>query len=799
MELMSEDASATVAVEEFDLVPSPRVLPMLGEINLDQWRCLGELVDNSIDGFLHARRRGELIADPVVQITLPEADREDAIVQISDNGPGMTPADLARAVKAGWSGNNPTDNLGLFGMGFNIATARLGLLTEVWTTRPGELEWHGLEIDFDRLQRQQNFRTPHLRDVKHDPAAHGTRIVIRRLKPSQRQWLAKSGNLAQVRKRLAQAYSAMLRPDGYPIQFKLFLNNKVVQPRRFCLWDEDRSVDLPDLGEVSAILPFSYPLADRYHCASCMNWLPAMDAVPEVCPICEARGSVQKRTRRVHGWVGLQRYADTVEFGLDFVRNGRKIELGSKDLFIWKGESGDEPEYPIDDPSRRGRFVGEIHIDHCRVNFAKERFDRSDPAWDEMVKLVRGEGPLRPEKARELGHGPNTSPLFKLYKAFRRIRPHSSVAGGWRRLIVAPDNRIATELAQKFYDGHPDYQSDEHWWRLIEEAERRALVGGGEADKPGDDAGLPPGLLDPMTPPADSPSGEADSPGTPAPPAPPPRDYRADRVEAPSLSRTYTYTPAVQAFPVVAYECSAQDPDLPEGAPWALVMGEVATRTYHFLYRPRAEVFRSITLEPLDALLIELANLAREYLRAAKDPPAFATVLAHLREQYAQNTSLDLRTMAMDAADVLATLAEALIQNCPIDQRSGLFDALTADQQGDVMRALAGKGVAPAAPIADGTFLRSAPRYLLGRAIEAFPNLCFDGAYWDAAYAALDYGDVQLTARARQQVIDRARSLVSDASWLADSDGAVLGGLKREELVRGLMSVALLRPDREFV
>ncbi|TGS70008.1 ATP-binding protein, partial [Mesorhizobium sp. M8A.F.Ca.ET.181.01.1.1] len=96
-------------------------------------------------------RRGEGVDDPVVQITLPEADREEAVVQIVDNVPGMTSGNLDKAVKAGWSGNNPTDNLGLFGMGFNIATARLGLTTEVCTTQAGDAEWHGLEIDFDRL------------------------------------------------------------------------------------------------------------------------------------------------------------------------------------------------------------------------------------------------------------------------------------------------------------------------------------------------------------------------------------------------------------------------------------------------------------------------------------------------------------------------------------------------------------------------------------------------------------------------------------------------------------------------
>lgn len=791
------EAAALGTTREFDLSPSPRVLPMLGEINLDQWRCIGELVDNSIDGFLHARRRSEEVVDPVVQITLPESDRPDAMVQVVDNGPGMSIENLERAVKAGWSGNNPTDNLGLFGMGFNIATARLGLTTEVWTTRAGDAEWLGLEIDFDRLQRQGTFRTPMLTAPKPDKLAHGTKIVIRRLKPAQLLWLSKSANQAQVRKRLSQAYAAMLRTGGHPIEFKLYLNNRAVQSRPFCLWDESRSVELPDLGEVRAVQGFNYPLGDRHHCASCMNWFAIAPGAAEVCPVCGSTDALQRRTRRVHGWLGLQRYADTIDYGLDFIRNGRKIELSSKDLFVWRGDNGEEPEYPVDDPSRRGRIVGEIHIDHCRVNFAKERFDRSDPAWDEMVKLIRGEGPLRPEKARELGHTGNGSPLFALFKAFRRMRPHSNVAGGWRRLLVVPDNAIAKELSQKFYEGHSDYQDDHHWWRLIEEAERRSLTTPTSSDEEdGGDKGLPEGLLDDPSPPSAPPPVTPEA-QTPAPPPTP--DYRAQRREAPSISRNYVHAPSGQTFTVKAFECTDQDPDVPEGAAWMLMMGDVATRTYFFLFKPRNEVFRSITLEPIDALLIELAFLTGEYLRNTKTAPSHAILLAYYRSHYAQTASLDARVIALDASDALSVLAKAILDNLPMSDRGGLFDALTVDQRADVMRTLASKQISPAAPITDGSFLTAAPVSVLGRVVEAFPELVFDGKFWDTPYASLDYGDAPLTERAKSQVIHRAKSLVADAAWLAEADATTLGAIRKEELVRGLMSVSLLRPDREIL
>src|SRR5690606_697789 len=161
---------------------------MLGEINIDQWRCVAELIDNAVDGFLKESRAGTAVVDAQVDVHLPQADVGGATLRIIDNGSGMAPDVLERAVRSGWAGNNPIDSLGLFGMGFNIATARLGSVTEVWTTRKGEMEWHGLRIDFDALRRQRHFRTPHLTRPKADPDQHGTEITIKQLKPEQRRW-----------------------------------------------------------------------------------------------------------------------------------------------------------------------------------------------------------------------------------------------------------------------------------------------------------------------------------------------------------------------------------------------------------------------------------------------------------------------------------------------------------------------------------------------------------------------------------------------------------------------------------
>ena len=222
----------------FDLTPDPRVLQILGEISLDQWKCLAELVDNSVDAFVNAKRVGQPVESPQVVVTLPSADREDATITIRDNGPGMTIDQLESAVRAGWSGNNPLDSLGLFGMGFNIATARLGLVTEVHTTRSGETEWTGLRIDLSELRRTRSYNTPRLTKPKADPNTHGTEIRVYRLKPDQRAFFAKSANHQKIRRQLGRIYSPLLLSSDS--SFSLQINGQLVPAKRHCIWNPER-------------------------------------------------------------------------------------------------------------------------------------------------------------------------------------------------------------------------------------------------------------------------------------------------------------------------------------------------------------------------------------------------------------------------------------------------------------------------------------------------------------------------------------------------------------------------------
>ena len=191
-----------------------------------------------------------------------------------------------------------------------------------------------------------------------------------------------------------------------------------------------------------------------------------LSAEDETCPTGSPNCNVQETERRIKGWVGLQRHLHKSDFGVDFVRNGRKIEIGSKDLFVWNGGESSEVEYPIDDPRNRGRFVGEIHLDHCRVSYTKDRFERDDPSWAEMVRVVRGDGPLRPMAAKQSGFEGNSSPLYKLFQAFRRSSPQGK-NGLWSRVFVVRDNDRSEQMAEAFHSDNAEFLSDEPWWNLV--------------------------------------------------------------------------------------------------------------------------------------------------------------------------------------------------------------------------------------------------------------------------------------------------------------------------------------------
>jgi hypothetical protein len=777
---------------EFDLSPHPRILPMLGEITMAEWRCLAELVDNAVDAFLSAYRAGSPVERPEIVISIPTSATPNGRITVRDNGPGMEPTELENAVRAGWTSRDPMHNLGLFGMGFNIATARLGSLTRVWTARREDTLWHGLVIDFNELVRTGSFRTPMVTRPKADPHESGTEVWVEKLKPEPQEFFAKTANRSRVLKELGRVYSAMLRPNGVPIQFFMTINNTKVGAREHCVWGspgESRHRELPGIGLVHSVETFNHPLGDRPFCTKCWEWLSRDE---HLCRACGSDEHVVIRSRRVRGWVGIQRYLDENDYGLDFLRNGRKIEIANRDLFAWDGPDGSEEEYPIDDPRHRGRIVGEIHLDHCRVPYTKDRFDRNDPAWEEMVRLIRGEGPLRPETAAQAGFGPNISPLFRLFQAFRRSTPRRKVAGWYTRLLLVPDNERSKDMAKRFHAGEAEYQRDTKWWELAEEADRQQLTGavgtprvdgvvGGAADE---FWGPPSGGGDP--PPGTSHEGS----GTTSPIAPVPVPPHRDQIA--SLTREYRDEQTNLRWEVDAYAVGVDDPELENGArPWAL--RAVPEGSFKFFVNTRHPVFASATMTPVDGLLAELAWHVMDSSRGTASPPAYGSVLAGLRLRYAVAGRLDPVFLSAEANSMLRSVARSLGGNVDAADAQALFDDLSiGEREATLTRLSARAGAAYASAISEGRWLEFAPRQSIVRVFARNPELFFDGRFWNVPYEEIDFGDPHATSEFKSRLVRNYSGMLDDAVWLAEQDAEDLAEASRERLLRAALALDLL-------
>ena len=458
--------------KQFDLTPSPRVLRMLGQVDFKPWQCLAELADNSVDAFLSGREQGGMgVMFPQVNIEL--SNNSDirgggGQLKVSDNAPGMDPLMLERSVRAGYSGNNSVDKLGLFGMGFNVATARLGNRTEVWTTRSDDEHWRGVRIDFDDMEKSDTFQVPALIRTKtpSERGRHGTEIIITKLDQERALYLRSAGGQRVTRDKLSRVYNKIMRDIG----LKVIVVGQELKSRDFCVWDKQRSVDTGGrFGRVPAVSPIDVDFGERQYCNDCWVWLLQQDTE---CPACGSNEQLRTRPRRISGWIGIQRFFDQSEYGIDLVRNGRVIEERSKVFFSWTNPADGEtlPEYPIEQQHWGGRIVGELNIDFVPLaSHQKDSFDRNTAEWIMVMDEIHGNGPVLPQiRSRDFGFSDtNESPMARIHAAYRRGNPP-----GFRWLVPgnAKGEGINTDPQQwatKFWDGDPDYQTDKFWWQAV--------------------------------------------------------------------------------------------------------------------------------------------------------------------------------------------------------------------------------------------------------------------------------------------------------------------------------------------
>ena len=767
---------------------------MLGQIDFAAWQCLAELIDNSIDAFLEGQRGDKsLTLDPNISIELPSAaslDIGNGAIVVKDNGPGMTEDELRKAVKAGYSGNDPVEKLGLFGMGFNIATARLGKRTEVWTTTAQAGEWIGVEIDFDRLEKAGEFSAPRLQRRKSDDelqqSLHGTEVRVSKLDPARVRPLIWGAGKFATRRKLGKIYSRVIDQLGITISY----DADHISPLRHCTWNRERTVPTHDHGNVPAIIDIEETLDSRRFCDVCWVWLEAIDAV---CPACGSAESVRDRARRIKGWVGVQRYFDKQHFGIDLIRNGRVIEELDKNLFDWVDPETNERilEYPVDALHWGGRLVGELEIDFVRVSHQKDSFDKLDPQWSEVVERIRSKSPFRPQIARRLGYPRNTSPLGRLFAGYRYGY------AGLDHLVIGDtkgqgkNDATILEWVQRFHDGEPEYQDDTKWYELVllvEQAKRGGSSGSRGA------AGKLPGVTstkesDPEMGADDAEeSAESNENGT-GDPAPVQADIFETDIE---LSGTYELM-SLPASPSTTVNAKRAMGGL-NGRP--ILFDTLSSGAVEFQYDRDHPFFEESLETPLDCLISDLAHRFLLLSGQTQKEWPLATIEREIRKAYFPATLTSVTIVAEQARAVLDALREFLDENlhqaAPIPAKLVDEHTLGLIRKGVLETALGGEQDVQAA-ISDGAFIRYVGTDFLVSTPQHWPDLILDGHF-----VAVPYEDVSASHQADSiaMVCDALR----DAGWIGSESGG--GAFSKDQswrlrFARALSSIRLLENWRE--
>lgn len=463
-----------------NLQPDPRILIAITHNPMRPIDALCELIDNAIDSFTEASKAESAIDSPTIQILLPkgaDVDRGQGAISVLDNGPGLTLAQAQDALRAGFTSNNPFDRLGLFGMGFNISTGKLGRRTLFRTARRGGTEMININVDLESMVRSRTYDVPVETVSKNPPNFQGTLVQVSEWWPrgSQNQGFAsklvKLG-IGAIKEEIGRRYSSILRES----LTRIFVNDERIEPVEHCVWSEHRSIGHREFGRVPALIRFDQVLATQVRCMNCGGVVEG-----DICSKCGKETSLRTIEERVKGWVGIQRFDDANEYGIDLIRNGRAIRKSEKEAFFaWTDSRGRQiKDYPVD--SQYGRIVGEVHLDHIPTDFLKQDFQRTSPEWIRAVAFLRGESSLQPRIAAEAGEPLNTSPIYKLYQGYRRVRDFGTrdmYMGYWEPGADRP-TRISREKEREYYGRfrakEPGFYDDTEWWKLVEQADARPV------------------------------------------------------------------------------------------------------------------------------------------------------------------------------------------------------------------------------------------------------------------------------------------------------------------------------------
>lgn len=784
-----------MSITTMDITPTPRILRTLGEIPFQTWQCIAELVDNSIDAFLSDMSLED--RDKRVTVTWSSDSVGAAVrtIEITDNAAGMSIDQLQNAVRAGYTSNDPIGNLGLFGMGFNIATARLGEETTVLSTRKGDTEWVGVKIDFQKLIDAKKFDAPIIHKAKVDPDECGTQITISKLKSGILSEL--SNKESEIRQRLELVYTPLLSNQDITISVR----NKQLRPRNHCVWSESRYVRYNKqnvaarinidrslgsaLFDMSRNCYLSYDEADEYYTA-----MQEGKAFP---------AHIVEREKRLTGWLGIQRYADPNDFGIDFIRNGRKILISDKSFFQYENPLTlqKELQYPVElGTSIGGRIVGELNVDYLLPTYQKNDFDRADSSWAQTREAICGVGPFLPKSRKAMGFTEdNISPLCLLVNAYRRVDKGTVC-------LFAP-NDIAKKYAAEFRKGVRDYIDDTKWWKAAQEEDQKSGTKSSTTpvntgDAPSDDVAAYLG--------------------------------GSTNTNSPSSTPANAASNTVHATPLTVPETSSMDDLLQRSVPIQYLSGRnypfgrsgsLNIRAYElnrgeikqngvrkpchfnsdgidcdFVYDPTHPLLTQYPITPQMLLLLYMA----EKLKARDQLPDVVAIYSSLVEVSMGDARIDRQALQERASSAFELLREKLVQAL----RSKPEDVVKCvhESTGEVEETVASiiqinpNLLVPFQNMEAAGYdaVEFVPPKTLYRLVDRFPEDVFDGKALSTPYLSINLQDSNATLRAREDSKDRILSFIKDTLRVISWSGQ---RIQKNELTRASLSVDFLVRELE--
>ena len=772
-------------ISNVDITPTPRVLRVLGEIPFQPWQCFAELIDNSIDAFHVSDSCNEKRIDIIWDTE--KVAQDERTIEIRDNAQGMTIEQITHAVKAGYSSNNPVDNLGLFGLGFNIATAKLGEKTVVYSTKVGDPQWIGIEVDFAQLIKDHTFNAPVVYQEKTDVSEHGTRIVISKL--NNGIYSSIKSKESAIRKQLENVYSQLLSKQD----IEIYIQNKRLQPKRYCVWSKSRFV-IRDGERVYAVQEIDRVLGSSFFDIEKNRYLtPEQSDEYETCAPDQLPGNIVLRQKRLKGWVGIQRYFDTNDFGIDFIRNGRKILLSNKEAFSFENEYTGTSilQYPVElGTTVGGRIVGEIEVDYLVPTYQKNDFDRTDSSWKQTLEALRGIGPILPKLRKDMGYtDSNSSPVGILANAYRRTEK------GTKNLALA--RNVATDFLNRFIKGEPDYIDDEKWWQAVVESDR--AIASGNADQAGD--------VDSGDIPSDDPSdyivdnanttqqsGESDQ-TTATSVTSTPVTSQMDALlqtstEQVTLSKEYSYNHQ-PPFNVKVHRMDSGKRIYVNGNTIPCVFFSDGIEC-DFFYDEKHEIIEQYLNTPENFLLMFLAKKF-----AARDNKNEVEIYAQLTVENFSDKKIDKSSLKEQAHVIFDEVREKMIN-------------LLKPRYEDVIKCIkesAGETEETCSAILSDTDLYQAfsletsesisvlefvPTKTLIRLVNNFPEELFDNKLFKALYCQISgFTDQNMIARLKEESKDRIVTLLKDAQAIINEQSR--RKLHKDELVRYGLSLNILR------